>query len=63
MAPSTPNPDAIFDALISNRRDPAALRKRVETLEGVHTDAGGQEQNNQRWQESQKTHCSSFKVN
>jgi len=33
MAPSTPNPDAIFDALISNRRDPAALRKRVETLE------------------------------
>lgn len=33
MAPSTPNPDAILDALVSNRRDPAALRKRVETLE------------------------------
>ncbi|MBL0914376.1 MAG: DUF4112 domain-containing protein [Sphingopyxis sp.] len=33
MAPSTPNPDAIFEALIPNRRDPAALRKRVETLE------------------------------
>ena len=33
MAPSPPNPDAIFDALISNRNDPAALRKRVETLE------------------------------
>ena len=33
MAPSTPNPDAIFDALIQNRNDPAALRKRVETLE------------------------------
>ena len=33
MAPSTPNPDAIFDALIQNRRDPAALRQRVETLE------------------------------
>ncbi len=33
MAPSPPNPDAIFDALIQNRNDPAALRKRVETLE------------------------------
>jgi len=33
MAPSTPSPDAIFDALIQNRRDPAALRKRIETLE------------------------------
>lgn len=33
MAPSTPNPDAIFDALIQDRRDPASLRKRVETLE------------------------------
>ena len=33
MAPSTSNPDALFDALIQNRRDPAALRKRVETLE------------------------------
>ncbi|MDT7527650.1 DUF4112 domain-containing protein [Sphingopyxis sp. SE2] len=33
MAPSPPNPDAIFDALIANRTDPAALRKRVETLE------------------------------
>jgi len=31
--PNPPNPDAIFDALISNRNDPAALRKRVETLE------------------------------
>ena len=37
MAPSSSNPlpgsDAIFDALVSNRRDPAALRKRIETLE------------------------------
>jgi len=33
MAPSSPNTDAIFEALIPNRRDPAALRKRVETLE------------------------------
>ncbi|MDK2760603.1 MAG: DUF4112 domain-containing protein [Sphingopyxis sp.] len=33
MAPSTPNPDAIFDALVRDRNDPAALRKRVETLE------------------------------
>jgi len=33
MAPSTPNPDAIFDALIQNRRDPTSLRKRIETLE------------------------------
>jgi hypothetical protein len=33
MAPTPPNPDAIFDALIQNRNDPAALRKRVETLE------------------------------
>jgi hypothetical protein len=33
MAPSSPNPDAIFDAIIPNRSDPAALRKRVETLE------------------------------
>jgi len=33
MAPSPPNPDAIFDALISNRNDPAALRKRVVMLE------------------------------
>lgn len=33
MAPSPPNPDAIFDALIQNRNDPAALRKRVEMLE------------------------------
>lgn len=33
MAPSTPNADAIFDALIADRRDPAALRKRLETLE------------------------------
>jgi hypothetical protein len=33
MAPSTPDTDALFDALIQNRRDPAALRKRVETLE------------------------------
>lgn len=33
MAPSTPDTDAIFDVLIQNRRDPAALRKRVETLE------------------------------
>ncbi|WP_067107484.1 DUF4112 domain-containing protein [Sphingopyxis granuli] len=33
MAPSSPNTDAIFEALIPNRRDPAALRKRVEMLE------------------------------
>jgi len=33
MAPSTPDTDAIFDALIQDKRDPAALRKRVETLE------------------------------
>ena len=33
MAPSTPDTDAIFEALIQNKRDPAALRKRVETLE------------------------------
>ncbi len=33
MAPSSPNTEAIFEALIPNRRDPAALRKRVETLE------------------------------
>lgn len=35
MAPSTSNPDAIFDALIANRSDPAALRKRVEALEFI----------------------------
>ena len=35
MAPSTPDTDAIFDALIQNRNDPAALRKRVETLEYI----------------------------
>lgn len=35
MAPSTRDTDAIFDALIQNRRDPAALRKRVETLEYI----------------------------
>ena len=33
MAPSTRDTDAMFDALIQDRRDPAALRKRVETLE------------------------------
>ena len=33
MAPSTPDTDAIFDALIQDKRDPLALRKRVETLE------------------------------
>lgn len=33
MPPSPPNTDAIFDALIQNRNDPAALRKRVEMLE------------------------------
>ena len=35
MAPSTPDTDALFDALIQDRRDPAALRKRVETLEFI----------------------------
>lgn len=33
MPPSSPNPDALFEALIPNRRDPAALRKRIETME------------------------------
>ena len=33
MAFSTQDTDAVFDALIQNRKDPAALRKRVETLE------------------------------
>lgn len=33
MAPNPPHPDVLFEALISNRNDPAALRKRVETLE------------------------------
>ena len=33
MAPAPPNPDAIFDALIQDRTNPAALRKRVEMLE------------------------------
>lgn len=33
MAPATPDTDAIFDALVANRNDPAALRKRIETLE------------------------------
>ena len=31
MAPAPPNPDAIFDALIQDRTNPAALRKRVVT--------------------------------
>ena len=35
MAPSSPDTDAIFDALIQNRNDPAALRKRVEMLEMI----------------------------
>lgn len=33
MAPAPPNPDAIFESLIGDRHDPAALRKRVEALE------------------------------
>lgn len=33
MPPSTPNTDAIFEALIADRNNPAALRKRIETLE------------------------------
>ena len=33
MPPSTPNTDAIFEALVADRNDPAALRKRIETLE------------------------------
>lgn len=33
MAPFRPDPDVLFDALIENRNDPAALRKRVEALE------------------------------
>ncbi|HMO74233.1 MAG TPA: DUF4112 domain-containing protein [Sphingopyxis sp.] len=35
MAPSTRDADALFDALIPDRTDPAALRKRVETLEYI----------------------------
>ncbi len=30
-----PRPDAIFDALIPDRKDPAALRQRVEMLEAL----------------------------
>lgn len=33
MAPSRTNPDAIFDALVPDRNDPAALRKRLEMME------------------------------
>ena len=33
MPPSTPNTDAIFEALVADRNNPAALRKRIETLE------------------------------
>jgi len=33
MAPSSPDADALFETLIPNRNDPAALRKRIETLE------------------------------
>lgn len=35
MVAVPPNPDALFEALNVNRRDPAALRKRVEMLEMV----------------------------
>ncbi|MBL0767790.1 DUF4112 domain-containing protein [Sphingopyxis sp. DHUNG17] len=35
MAPSPQDFDAIFDNLIADRTDPAALRKRVESLEFV----------------------------
>lgn len=35
MAPAPPPPDALFEALIANRNDPAALRQRVEMLEVV----------------------------
>ena len=33
LPPSTANTDAIFEALIADRTNPAALRKRIETLE------------------------------
>lgn len=33
MPPSTPNTDAIFEALVADRNNPTALRKRIETLE------------------------------
>ncbi|MGN6289992.1 MAG: DUF4112 domain-containing protein [Sphingopyxis terrae] len=33
MPPSTPNTDAIFEALVADLNNPAALRKRIETLE------------------------------
>jgi hypothetical protein len=33
MPPSTPKTDAIFEALVADRNNPAALRKRIETLE------------------------------
>lgn len=32
-APPPPPPDALFEALVANRNDPAALRQRVEMLE------------------------------
>lgn len=35
MAPSSQDFDAIFDNLIADRTDPAALRKRVESLEFI----------------------------
>lgn len=35
MAPSSQDFDAIFDNLITDRTDPAALRKRVESLEFI----------------------------
>ena len=30
MPPSTPNTDAIFEALVADRNNPAALRKLIE---------------------------------
>lgn len=35
MAPSKMNPDAIFDAIVPDRTDPAALRKRIEAMEMI----------------------------
>ncbi|WP_052071721.1 DUF4112 domain-containing protein [Sphingopyxis sp. MWB1] len=35
MAPSKVDPDAIFDAIVADRTNPAALRKRVEMLEMI----------------------------
>ncbi len=35
MPPSTPNTDAIFEALVADRNNPAALRKRLDAIVGL----------------------------